>query len=336
MAHDPATCDLLPRLLRIRKPYLTPSVVVQVRPNEMKIFYSDTFVLPLPEGHRFPMEKYALLRRRVAESGIVAPADLIVPRAAGDEELCRAHSPEYVRRVQAGELTAAEVRRLGFPWSPEMVERSRRSSGATIAACSAALEDGLAANLAGGTHHAYAGHGEGYCVFNDSAVAARAMQAEGRARRVVIVDCDVHQGNGTAAILAGDPTIFTFSIHSAKNFPFHKEQSDLDIALDDGAVDEAYLEALDRGLCQALELSHADLAIYLAGADPYHDDKLGRLALSKHGLAERDRMVFDYCRGTGIPVAITMAGGYAREVADTVDIHFQTVRMAAEMMAGGG
>jgi acetoin utilization deacetylase AcuC-like enzyme len=297
----------------------------------MKIFYSDTFVLPLPEGHRFPMRKYARLRERVVASGIVGPEDMNIPHAATDLELCRAHTPEYVRRVQAGELTRDQIRRIGFPWSPQMVERSRRSSGATIAACRAALAEGFAANLAGGTHHAYADHGEGYCVFNDSAVAARAMQAEARARRVVIVDCDVHQGNGTAAILAGDPTIFTFSIHGAKNFPFHKEQSDLDVALEDGAGDEAYLSALDRGLAQALVLSHADLAISLAGADPFHDDKLGRLALTKHGLAERDRMVFEYCRGAGLPVAITMAGGYARNVEDTVDIHFQTVRLAAEL-----
>jgi acetoin utilization deacetylase AcuC-like enzyme len=268
----------------------------------------------------------------VAESGIVAPEQLIIPHAASDAELLRAHTAEYVRRCQAGALTPQEIRRIGFPWSPQMVERSRRSSGATIEACRAALEDGLAANLAGGTHHAYADHGEGYCVFNDSAVAARAMQAERRAERVVIIDCDVHQGNGSAAILAGDNTIFTFSIHGAKNFPFHKEQSDLDIALDDGAGDAEYLAALDHGLCQAIELSRADLAIYLAGADPFADDKLGRLALSKHGLAARDRMVFEYCRQAGLPVAITMAGGYAREIEDTVDIHFQTLRGAAEMM----
>ncbi|HEU5097408.1 MAG TPA: histone deacetylase [Roseiflexaceae bacterium] len=297
----------------------------------MRIFYTDHFVLPLPEGHRFPMCKYALLRQRVAESGIVAPQQLIVPHAATDAELLRAHDAEYLRRCQAGELTPQEIRRIGFPWSAAMVERSRRSSGATIEACRAALEEGLAANLAGGTHHAYRGHGEGYCVFNDSAVAARAMQAEGRARRVVIIDCDVHQGNGTAAILAGDETIFTFSIHGAKNFPFHKEHSDLDIALDDGAGDEIYLEALDHGLCQAIELSRADLAIYLAGADPFAGDKLGRLALTKRGLAERDHMVFEYCQQAGLPVAITMAGGYARDIEDTVDIHFQTVRAAVRL-----
>jgi len=169
----------------------------------MRIFYTDHFVLPLPQGHRFPMRKYALLRQRVAESGIVAPEQLLIPHAATNAELLRAHDAEYLQRSQAGALTSQEIRRIGFPWSPEMVERSRRSSGATIEACRAALEDGVSANLAGGTHHAYADHGEGYCVFNDSAVAARAMQAEGRASRIVIIDCDVHQGNGTAAILAG-------------------------------------------------------------------------------------------------------------------------------------
>ncbi|HJZ48158.1 MAG TPA: histone deacetylase, partial [Roseiflexaceae bacterium] len=212
------------------------------------------------------MEKYRRLRERIVAAAVVPPEHLRVPHAATDTELLRAHDREYLRRCQAGELTAQEIRRIGFPWSPQMVERSRRSSGATIEACRAALEDGLAANLAGGTHHAYRDHGEGYCVFNDSAVAARAMQAEGRARRVVIVDCDVHQGNGTASILAGDETIFTFSIHGANNFPFHKEQSDLDIALEDAVSDQAYLDALDDGLSQAIELSRADLAIFLAGA----------------------------------------------------------------------
>lgn len=297
----------------------------------MQIFYTDQFVLPLPPGHRFPMEKYALLRQRVSGAGLVPPHRLVVPHAATDEELCRAHDQEYVRRVQAGELTTQEVRRIGFPWSLEMVERSRRSSGATIEVCRAALAEGVAVNLAGGTHHAFRDHGEGYCVFNDSAVAARAMQAEGRARRIVIIDCDVHQGDGTAAILAGDETVFTFSIHGAKNYPFHKQQSDFDLELDDGADDQIYLDALERGLQQVLALARADLAIYLAGADPYHDDRLGRLALSKAGLAERDRLVFQYCRAAGLPLAITMAGGYARQVEDTVDIHFQTVRAAAAL-----
>ena len=297
----------------------------------MKIFYTDQFVLPLPSGHRFPISKYALLRERVFASNLVPLENLIIPHAATGEELSRAHHVEYWGRVQRGELTAKETRRIGFPWSPEMVERSRRSSGATIEACEAALIDGLAVNLAGGTHHAYRDHGEGYCVFNDSAIAARAMRAMDKVQRVAIIDCDVHQGNGTASILQGDDSMFTFSIHGAKNFPFHKEHSDLDIALDDETGDEAYLEALAKALPIVTDRSRPDLAIYLAGADPYFDDTLGRLALTKEGLLERDRLVLEHCRSNGIPVAITMAGGYAKKVEDTADIHFRTVSLAVNM-----
>lgn len=297
----------------------------------MKIFYTDHFVLPLPAGHRFPMAKYSLLRQRVTEAGLVPPENLRVPDAATDEQILRAHSRDYLERVKRGELTLREIRRLGFPWSPQLVERSRRSVGATIEACRAALQNGVGVNLAGGTHHAFHDHGEGYCVYNDSVVAARTIQAEERAQRIVIIDCDVHQGNGTAAILTNDPTIFTFSIHGAKNYPYDKEKSDLDIALPDGTDDAGYLEALDEGLQHALELAEADLAIYLAGADPYIDDKLGRLTLTKAGLAERDRLVFNHCHSAGIPMAVTMAGGYARQIEDIVDIHFRTVRIASEM-----
>ena len=296
----------------------------------MKIFYTDHFVLPLPPTHSFPMQKYALLRQRIVESGLLATHQLLVPPAATDEEIDRVHDPAYRRRGERGALTETELRRLGFPWSPELVERARRSAGATVAACRAAFEDGCAVNLAGGTHHAYRDRGEGYCVFNDSAIAARAMQAEGRARRVVILDADVHQGNGTAAIFAHDPTVYTFSIHAAKNFPPRKEKSDLDIALPDKTGDAAYLAALERGVRQALTAARADLAIYLAGADPYVGDRLGRLSVSKRGLAERDRIVFDACQAAGIPVAVALAGGYAKPLEDTVDIHFQTVRSAAE------
>jgi acetoin utilization deacetylase AcuC-like enzyme len=230
-------------------------------------------------------------------------------------------------------LTPEEQRRIGFPWSPEMVERSRRSSGATLAACRAALRDGTSVNLAGGTHHAFRDHGEGYCVFNDSAVAALALQSHNQIRRAVIIDCDVHQGNGTAAILADDPTVFTFSIHAANNFPFSKERSDLDIELPDGTRDADYLAELERGLCTALSAAQPDLAIYLAGADPYEGDRLGRLKLSKAGLERRDRLVLDLCSSAGIPVAISMAGGYGRDIHDTVDIHFNTVRIAAQSLA---
>lgn len=296
----------------------------------MKIYYSDHFTLPLPEDHRFPLTKYALLRQRVSQSGQIGDGNLIVPEPATQEQLSLAHNLDYVQRVFRGELTEKEIRRIGFPWSPGLVERSRRSVGGTIAACRSALQDGFSANLAGGTHHAYADHGEGYCVFNDCAVAARVMQAEGRVQRVVILDCDVHQGNGTAAIFSADPSVFTFSIHSAKNFPFHKEPSDLDIALPDGVQDEAYLEALKTGAQQAIRAARPDLALYLAGADPFLDDRLGRLALTKDGLAERDNLIFELCRQAGIAVAVTLSGGYARQVQDTVDIHFQTIQLAAQ------
>jgi len=299
----------------------------------MKIFYCDHFVLPLPEGHRFPMQKYALLRERVAGSRLVSPDDLIVPEPAGDEQLLRAHSPDYLEQVKQGTLPAQAIRRMGFPWSEKLVERSRRSVGGTIGACRAALETGIAANLAGGTHHAGRDHGEGFCVFNDSVVAARAMQAEGRAKRVIIIDCDVHQGNGTAALCAGDPTIFTFSIHGEKNFPFRKWPGDLDIGLADDAGDLVYLDCLEAALRQALKLAQADLAIYLAGADPYAGDRLGRLAVSMAGLAERDNLVLEWCRRAGLPIAIVMAGGYAEPITDTVAIHFQTVRLAASLIS---
>lgn len=299
----------------------------------MKAFYTDIFVLPLPADHRFPMRKYALLRERALAEGVISPENLIVPDAATDEQILRAHDADYLHRVRHGLLTDKEIRRIGFPWSPQMVERSRRSSGVTIAACRAALDEGIAANLAGGTHHAFRDRGEGYCVFNDSAIAARAMQAESRARRIVIIDCDVHQGNGTASILAGDRTIFTFSVHGAKNFPFHKEKSDLDIELPDGTDDALYLEAVEEGTRRALAYSGADLAIYLAGADPYAGDRLGRMKVSKEGLARRDRIVLDLCRQFGLPVAITMAGGYAPDVNDIVDIHLATLRIAATEFA---
>jgi acetoin utilization deacetylase AcuC-like enzyme len=294
----------------------------------VKIFYADHYVLPLPPGHRFPMQKYALLRRRVREAGL---GELVVPHAATEEEILRVHDLEYLQKVLAVGLSAAEQRRIGFPWSPEMAERSRRSVGATIEACRAALAEGVAVNLAGGTHHAFRDAGEGYCVFNDCAIAARAMQAEGRLRRVAVLDCDVHQGNGTAAIFRDDPTVFTFSIHGAHNFPLRKEQSDLDVELPDGTADAAYLAALADGLDDALRRARAELALYLAGADPFEGDRLGRLKVTKAGLAARDRMVFERCRAARLPVAVVMAGGYAEDVNDAVDIHFDTVRQAREL-----
>ena len=296
----------------------------------MKIFYTDTYPLPLPENHSFPKDKYYQLRRRILDRQVSQPADLKIPRAATYEEIIRAHDPVYIHRLQNGELSAKEVRRVGLPWSSEMVRRARYSAGATIEACLVALAEGIAVNLGGGTHHAFSDHGQGYCWLNDSVIAARAMQFEGRVKNILIIDCDVHQGNGSAAIVKNDPTIFTFSIHGKNNFPYQKETSDLDIALENGADDAAYLEALEKGLRQSMGAAGADLAIYLAGADPYKDDRFGRLALTKEGLAQRDRIVFRSCLATGLPTAVTMAGGYARNVQDTVDIHFQTVLSALE------
>jgi acetoin utilization deacetylase AcuC-like enzyme len=299
----------------------------------MKIFYTDHFVLPLPSGHRFPMRKYGDLRERVSRATWLGSDKLHEPNAASDEELVRAHCADYVDRVQSGELDAKAMRRIGFPWSLEMVERSRRSSGATIEACFAALNEGCGVNLAGGTHHAFRDFGEGFCVFNDSIVAARAVQLSGRVQRVAIVDCDVHQGNGTASIARDDESIFTFSMHGANNFPFRKEISDLDIELPDGTGDGEYLQALVCGVSESLERANPDLVIYLAGADPHEDDRLGRLKLTKDGLAARDDFVLSTLKRKNIPVAVTMAGGYGNEIADTVDIHFRTVEIAVSIFA---
>lgn len=298
----------------------------------MKIFYCDHFVLPLPDGHRFPMSKYALLRERVVNEQLVPPENLLVPEPATDVQLLRVHTQTYVEQVKQGTLTAKAIRRMGFPWSEKLVERSRRSVGGTIGASRVALAEGISVNLAGGTHHAGPDHGEGFCVFNDSVIAARTMQAEGRVHRVVIIDCDVHQGNGTAAICAADSTIFTFSIHGEKNFPFRKTPSDLDIGLPDDTGDLMYLDYLETGLKEALDLASADFAIYLAGADPYSGDRLGRLSISMAGLAERDRLVLELCSRAGIPLAIVMAGGYAEQVEETVAVHCQTVQLAARMV----
>ena len=300
----------------------------------MKIFYTDQFVLPLPPGHRFPMRKYGELRERVSSASWLKSGMLHEPHAVADEALLRAHCPDYVARVQSGELDGKAMRRIGFPWSLEMVERSRRSSGATLEASFAALDEGCGVNLAGGTHHAFRDFGEGFCVFNDAIVAARALQASGRVTRVAIIDCDVHQGNGTAAIARDDSSIFTFSMHGANNFPFRKETSDLDIELDDGTGDADYLQALVRGVAETLERANPDFVIYLAGADPHEGDRLGRLKLTKDGLAARDEFVLTTLRRKNIPVAVTMAGGYGHEISDTVDIHFRTVETAVEIFGG--
>jgi acetoin utilization deacetylase AcuC-like enzyme len=297
----------------------------------MVIYHTDQFEIPLPEGHRFPINKYKLLRERLERDEQFASENFKIPEAASDDQISLVHAPEYLDRVVNGALSAREILKIGFPWSPQLVERTRRSVGGTISACREALTNGgISTSLAGGTHHAFREHGEGYCIFNDAAIAARVMQNEGLAQRVIILDCDVHQGNGTAAIFQHDPTVYTFSIHAEKNFPFHKERSDLDIALPDGTIDRTYLEALERGLQQSLPEAEAELAIYLAGADPFAGDRLGRIALSKSGLAARDKIVLDYCYSFALPLGIVLSGGYAPDIEDTVDIHFRTIDLSRE------
>ncbi len=291
----------------------------------MKAFYSDQFILPLPAGHRFPMSKYARLRERLTGDPAL---ELRVPDAAGDADLLRVHTPDYLRGVVEGTLPREAVRRIGFPWSPGLVERSRRSVGGTIGAARGALEEGRGANLAGGTHHAYPDRGEGFCVFNDVAVAIRVLQAEGRVRRVAIVDLDVHQGNGTAAIFRRDPSVATLSVHGASNYPFRKEVGDLDVALPDGTGDAGFLDAVDTVL-EAAVVHAPNLLFYVAGADAYEHDRLGRLSVSPEGLAERDRRVYRAADDLGVPVAVVMAGGYAADVDRIVEIHAHTVREAA-------
>jgi acetoin utilization deacetylase AcuC-like enzyme len=295
----------------------------------MRAFYCDRFVLPLPAAHRFPMEKYRHLRERLLADGVLRPRDLHEPPPASWEELRLAHDEAYLGAVAEGRLAPEQQRRIGFPWSPAMVERSRRSVGGTIAAARAALDEGIAANLAGGTHHAFRDRGEGYCVFNDVAVAARALVQAGAAARVAVIDCDVHQGDGTAAIFRDDPTVFTFSLHGEKNYPFRKQASDLDITLPDGTKDAEYLAALDAGVRQVVARHGPDFVFYVAGADPYEGDRLGRLSVTVEGLAARDRLVFSTCRGRGIPVAVSMGGGYANDIDAIVTIHANTVREAS-------
>jgi len=297
----------------------------------LKIFYTDTFPIPLPEKHNFPQDKYVLLRLRISERLGDQPIDMQVPEPVSDDAILRVHSKEYFSRLVQGYLTSKEIRRVGLPWSSQIIERTRYSVGATIAACRAALLEGFAANLGGGTHHAFHDQGQGFCWLNDSVIAARALQAEGLAENILIVDCDVHQGNGTAAIVKQDPTIFTFSIHGKNNFPYHKETSDLDIELEDGTDDETYFKALKRGLAACTQAFKADLAIYLAGADPYMKDRFGRLALTKAGLAQRDRLVLTHLKEARLPTAVTMAGGYAPDVQDIVDIHFRTIKTLLEL-----
>lgn len=297
----------------------------------MHAYYADHFVLPLPEGHRFPMRKYSRLRDRLA--GELPGVRFVEAPAASDGELALVHTPAYIQGIAQGTLDAAYYREIGFPWSPAMAERARRSVGASVAAARAALAEGLAGNLAGGTHHAYAHKGGGFCVFNDIAVAARLMQAEvWRTRKqalpVVVIDLDVHQGNGTAHIFAKDASVFTLSLHGEKNFPFRKEPSDLDVGLPDGCTDEAYLQALHQALAEMEGRFAPQMVIYLAGADPHEGDRLGRLKLTMDGMAARDRVVFDWAWQRRLPLMLCMGGGYGHDIETTVQVQMQTWAMA--------
>jgi acetoin utilization deacetylase AcuC-like enzyme len=296
----------------------------------MKVFYAHHFVLPLPEGHSFPMQKYRLLHERVGEHAEKWGIKFHEAPQASEADLLRVHCPDYVQRMLSGNVSDTEMRRIGFPWSAQMVERSRRSSGATMAALRCAIEEkDIAVNLAGGTHHAAYDRGGGYCVFNDAVIAARYVQSLELAQKIMVIDLDVHHGNGTASLCEDDDSIFTFSMHHEKNYPAIKPQSNLDIALKAGTSDADYLDLLAMHLPQVLQQFQPDAVIYLAGADPFIDDRLGGLALSKPGLAERDRRVMQECRSRDLPMAIAMAGGYALNVLDIVDIHNKTVMIAS-------
>jgi acetoin utilization deacetylase AcuC-like enzyme len=296
----------------------------------MHLWSSSRYTFPLPPGHRFPIGKYELLRRRVLADGLIAARRVHEPARAYPDALRRVHTDDYVTRLTEGRLSSEELRRLGFPWSEALVERSYRAVGGTCESARAALDEGIAMNLAGGTHHAFADRGEGFCVFNDVAVAIRTLQSDGRIRRAAIVDLDVHQGNGTHAIFAGDSTVFTFSMHGGRNYPFTKVAGCVDVDLEDGTADDEYLALLAESLPGVLAAAQPDVVVYLAGADPYAGDRLGRLGLTLDGLARRDAMVIGACREVGIPVAITIAGGYGREIDDTVQAHLNTVRVALD------
>jgi acetoin utilization deacetylase AcuC-like enzyme len=296
----------------------------------MRVWTHDRFTFPLPEGHRFPLRKYALLRERLVADGVVSEA--LEAEPAPWEALARVHDAALLERVRTGTLGDREVRGLGLPWSPELVERGRRASWGTVLAAREALRAGVALNIGGGTHHAGRAFARGYCLFNDVVLAVSELRQEGRARRALVVDCDVHQGDGTADLLGPDPDAFTLSLHGARNYPFKRIPSDLDVELPSGTGDDAYLAELRRALAAAFAAGPYDIAFFLAGADPWEGDRLGRLALTKPGLRRRDALVLDTLRARGIPVCVVLAGGYAPDVADTVDINAATAREVAERL----
>lgn len=301
----------------------------------MLVFYTPRYYADIGEGHVFPIRKFELVRDRLLAEGTLAPAEIIEPQPAPVADVLLVHTEDYVTRLRAGALTPRELRRLGLPWSKALVRRSFLATGGTLAAARVALADGIASNLAGGTHHAFPDHGEGFCVLNDVAVAVRALRRDKLIERAAVVDCDVHQGNGTATIFEGDESVFTFSVHGAKNYPVFKARSSLDVELPDGTGDETYLHTLAEHLPRAFA-HRPDIGFYLGGADPYAGDKLGRLSLSIAGLRARDEFVLSECLSRGVPVATVMSGGYAADINDTVEIHCNTIRAAKALDAARG
>ncbi len=301
----------------------------------LRVSYTPRYYADIGEGHVFPIRKFELVRDRLLREGTLRPADIIEPQAAPLADVLLVHTEDYVTRLRAGTLTPREIRRLGLPWSKALVRRSFLAARGTINAGRWALAEGIGSNLAGGTHHAYADRGEGFCVLNDVAIAIRVLQRDGLIKRAAIVDCDVHQGNGTATIFEGDESVFTFSMHGAKNYPLFKARSTLDVELPDATTDETYLETLSQHLPRAFSFA-PDIVFYLGGADPYKDDKLGRLALTIEGLRTRDELVLSECRARNVPVATVMSGGYAAEISDTVEIHCNTIRAARVIFESAG
>jgi acetoin utilization deacetylase AcuC-like enzyme len=296
----------------------------------LRAWSSARFTIDLPPGHRFPIEKYQAIRDAVVQRGILPAEAILEPDRVERWSLALVHTPEYLDAMYDGTLSTADARRLGFPWSAQLLERSLRTVQATLEASRDALDRGSGITLAGGTHHAFPDHGEGFCVFNDVAVATRVLQREGKISRALIVDLDVHQGNGTARIFADDPDVFTFSMHGRKNYPFHRERSSLDVELEDGCDDQTYLSLLALHLEPVLTRSRPDLVFYLAGSDPYELDRFGRLSLTREGLAERDRMVVSACRARGVPLTLTMSGGYATNMDDIAHMHSESVRILCQ------
>ena len=300
----------------------------------MRVTYHPGYVVDIGAGHRFPMQKYGLVYERLLAEGTLSAEWVAAPQPVATEDLLLVHTRDYVTRFLAGDMTAKEMQTLGFPWSTALARRARLAVHGTITASRLAWRDGLAANLAGGSHHAFADHGEGFSVFNDIAVAIRVLQRDHGLQRAAVVDCDVHQGNGTATIFADDSSVYTCSLHGEKNYPFDKPPSDLDVALPDGTGDAAYLEALDAALQTVQREFRPQMVWYLAGADPYEGDRLGRLSLSLDGLRRRDVRVLSAFRNADVPLVITLGGGYAPQIEAIVEAHCQTVRAACRLATG--